>query len=300
MKFERNVVSSCLVLAVSDRLFRLSARAGIRERMGRRMAESFRKSQILELARHEGQVTVDDLSNRFEVTTQTIRRDLAELAAEGRLERVHGGAIMPAGLRNVGYRDRQKLNEEAKTAIARLCAAQIPNHSSVLLNIGTTTEAVARELLHHDDLTVITNNLNVAHILSANQSCQTIVTGGVLRPQDGGLVGDLAIQTIEQFKVDHAIIGTSALDNDGDLLDFDLAEVRVSQTIVRRSKRIFLVTDASKFERTAPVRIASLRDIDAIFTDRMPESLKAKCADWGTAVFSVDAIQPADADPAIR
>lgn len=258
------------------------------------MVESFRKTQILELARHEGQVMVEDLSQRFDVTTQTIRRDLTELAAEGRLERVHGGAIMPSSLRNVGYRDRQRLNEKAKASIARLCAAQIPNHSSVLLNIGTSTEAVARELMQHEDLTVVTNNLKVADILSANESFRIVVTGGILRTNDGGLVGDLAIQTIEQFKVDHAIIGTSALDIDGDLLDFDLAEVRVSQTIVRWSKRTFLVTDGSKFERSAPVRIASLRDLDAVFTDRMPEALIERCAEWNTAVFLAGS--DADAD----
>lgn len=261
--------------------------------------ESFRKSQILELARHEGQVTVEDLSQRFGVTTQTIRRDLTELASEGRLERVHGGAIVAASLRNVGYRDRQTLNEAAKASIGRLCAAQIPNNSSVLLNIGTSTEAVAKALLNHDDLTIVTNNLHVADILSANESFQIIVTGGLLRPFDGGLVGDLAIQTIEQFKVDHAIIGTSALDVEGDLLDYDLAEVRVSQTIVRRSSRTFLVTDGSKFDRSAPVRIASLRDIDAIFTDRMPQSLVEKCAEWGTAVFIADA-EGGDADESDR
>ena len=250
--------------------------------------ESFRKSQILELARHEGEVHVDELATRFGVTTQTIRRDLSDLAEAGRLERVHGGAIMPASHRNPGYRDRRVMHEDAKARIARLCARHIPANASVLLNIGTSTEAVARELVGHRNLTVITNNLNVAHILSENDSCTIIVAGGVLRREDGGLVGDLTTETIRQFKVDYAVIGTSALDLEGNLLDFDLQEVRVSRTIIECSARTFLVVDSSKLERSAPVRIASLKDIDAIFTNRLPSTLQDRCKEWDVAVFETD------------
>ena len=248
--------------------------------------ESFRKAQILELARHEGQVIVDELAARFDVTTQTIRRDLSELADVGKLERVHGGAIMPASLRNPGYRARRVLQEDAKRAIAELCAKQIPANASVLLNIGTSTEAVARALLDRENLTVVTNNLNVADILSENETCKIIVTGGMLRRDDGGLVGDLTTEAIRQFKVDYAVIGTSALDCDGNLLEFDLQEVRASRAIIEYSARTFLVADKSKLERSAPVRIASLSEIDAIFTDGLPESLREKCDVWETAVFT--------------
>lgn len=258
--------------------------------------ESFRKSQILELARHEGKVVVDELAARFGVTTQTIRRDLTELAENGRLERVHGGAIMPATLGNPGYRARKVLQEDAKRDIARLCAKQVPANASVLLNIGTSTEAVARELLGHQNLTVITNNLNVADILAETDGGQIIVTGGTLRREDGGLVGDLTIETIRQFKVDYAIIGTSALDLDGNLLEFDLREVRASRTIIECSARTFLVVDKSKLDRTAPVRIASLKDIDAVFTDGLPQALRDKCDLWETAVFTTGERQ-SETDP---
>src|SRR5690606_10018047 len=162
----------------------------------------------------------------------------------------------------------------------------VPDNSSLFLNIGTTTEAVARALVRHRNLTVVTNNLHIAQILAANESCDVIVAGGVLRRSDGGLVGDLAVEAIGQFKVDFAIVGTSALDLDGDLLDFDPQEVRVSRAILRQARLTCLVADASKLDRRAPVRIGSLAEIDRLFTDRaLPDALARRCADWETAVI---------------
>ncbi|SNR69610.1 DeoR/GlpR transcriptional regulator [Paracoccus sediminis] len=249
------------------------------------MALNIRQSEILELARADGKVVVEDLANRFAVTLQTIRRDLGDLAEAGLLDRVHGGAVPRPGTVNLGYEARRRMNADAKAAIGAACAAAIPDNSSVILNLGTTTEAVAQALLNHSNITVVTNNMNVANILLANPGCEIMVTGGALRRSDGGLVGDLATQFIEQFKVDYAIIGTSALDDDGDLLDYDLAEVRVSRAILRQARQSFVVTDHSKLLRSAPARIASLAEIDAIFIDRpLPDALVRRCEGWGTAV----------------
>ncbi|MBF9033944.1 DeoR family transcriptional regulator [Rhodobacterales bacterium HKCCE2091] len=249
------------------------------------MSVTLRHPEILEIARRDGKVTVEKLAEHFGVTLQTIRRDLSELAESGRLERVHGGAILPSGTTNVGYEHRRDLHSAEKHAIARLCAAAIPNDCSVFINIGTSTEAVAMELLHHRNLMVLTNNMNVAHILRANPGCEVVVTGGSLRRADGGLIGALTIETIRKFKFDFAVIGCSAMDEDGDLLDFDIQEVGVSQTIISRSRRTYLVADHWKFLRSAPARIASLADLDAFFTDcALPEDLTRKCAEWGTEV----------------
>jgi len=249
------------------------------------MNQSFRHNEILEIARRDGRVTVEDLSEHFAVTQQTIRRDLGELAEAGRLERVHGGAMLPSGTTNIGYEDRRILNEAEKARIAKACAARIPEDASVFINIGTSTEAVARQLVHHRKLLVVTNNINVANILAVNPDCQVIVTGGTLRRSDGGLVGDLATQTILQFKFDLAVVGCSAIDQDGDLLDFDIQEVNVSKSIIRQARRTFLVADHSKFQRTAPGRIASLAEIDAFITDRpLSYALAALCGEWKTEV----------------
>ncbi len=250
------------------------------------MTLSFRQTEILDIARSEGRVVVEDLAQRFNVTLQTIRRDLTDLADAGHLDRVHGGAMPRTGVTNLGYEQRRRMNEGAKAAIARACAEAITGNVSIIMNLGTTTEAVAHALLHHSSLTVVTNNMNVANILAANPSCEIMVAGGALRRSDGGLVGELTTQFFEQFKVDLAVIGVSALDRDGDLLDYDLAEVRVSKAIIRQARKTYLVCDSSKLARSAPARLASLSEIDTLFTDMpLPADLARKCRDWGTNVI---------------
>ena len=249
------------------------------------MNQTFRHPEILDIARREGKVTVEGLARHFGVTLQTIRRDLTDLADAGRLERVHGGAVLPSSTMNIGYEERRTLHSNAKADIAKACARRIPNDISIFLNIGTSTEAVAMELLSHRNLLVVTNNMNVANILAANSDCDVVVTGGNLRRSDGGLVGSLAINTIRQFKFDLAVIGCSALDEEGDILDFDIEEVGASQAILRQSRRTYLVADQSKFQRSAPARIASLSEIDTVFSDApLPGPLSERCGQWATEV----------------
>lgn len=244
-----------------------------------------RQNDILKIARETGRVSVEDLARRFDVTLQTIRRDLGELVDLGHLDRVHGGAILRAGMANLGYEQRRRMHHAEKTRIARACAALIPDNASVILNLGTTTEAVARALLGHRNLTVITNNLNVANILTGNPDCEILVAGGNFRRSDGGLVGELTTQFIAQFKADVAVMGASALDLEGDLLDYDLAEVRVARTILSQSRAAFVVCDASKLTRRAPVRLASLSEVTRLITDApLPDVLANRCRDWGTEV----------------
>lgn len=253
------------------------------------MAQNFRHGEILRRARDQGRVVVEDLAEHFGVTLQTIRRDLTELCDQGHLTRVYGGAVLPSGVANIGYEERRDLNAAAKEAIARRVAAAIPDAASVFLGIGTTTEAVARALVDHRDIMAITNNLNVANILAANATCDVIVAGGQLRRTDAGLVGDMTLELLRNFKVDIAVIGTSALDLEGDLLDFDFREGRVNQMVMARARATYLAADHSKFARKAPVRIASLADVGTFFTDAPPPGhVAALCRDWDTRIEIAD------------
>lgn len=249
------------------------------------MRAAFRLTEILEIARAEGRVMVDDLALRLGVTAQTIRRDLAELDEAGQVERVHGGAVLRSGTVNIAYRQRRALNAEGKRAIARGCAASVADGASVFLAIGTTVEAVAEELARRAGLMVVTNNLNVASLLQAGSDLQVIVTGGRLRRADGGLTGTLAAAAARQFRVDVAVIGCSALDPSGDLMDYDLDEVGVSRALIEQARKTWVVADHTKLARQAPVRIASLAEVDTLFTDApLPPALAGACADWGTRV----------------
>lgn len=249
------------------------------------MSMNPRQSEILALARSMGRVMVDDLARHFDVAVQTIRRDLGDLAEQGHLDRIHGGAVPRQGMINIAYERRRKLNATGKAAIAAAVAAAVPENSSIILTIGTTTEAVAQALLTHRNLTVITNNMNVANILAANPGCEIVVAGGALRRSDGGLVGALTAEFFAQFKVDIAVLGASALDQEGDLLDYDLAEVRVSQAILAQARATFIVADHTKLARSAPARIASLSKVAKLFTDHpLPAELSRRCHDWGCEV----------------
>jgi len=249
---------------------------------------SFRQKRILDAARDRGRVEVDGLSGDLGVTPQTIRRDLNELCARGLLSRVHGGAVIESGVANMAYEARRLMAAEVKEQIGRLCAEAIPDDASIFINIGTTTEAVARALSNRRDLLVITNNLNVANIMAANPSCDVVVAGGMLRRSDGGLVGESTVDMVRQFKADYAVIGASAIDEDGALLDFDYREVRVAQAIIKNARRRFLVADSSKFSRSAPVRIAHMQSIDEFFTDRVTSaSLRDVCTQHGVKIHTV-------------
>ena len=252
------------------------------------MVSNFRQKEILDLARQDGKVTVEELAEQYNVTVQTIRRDLADLAASGRLDRVHGGAIVPSGVENIVYGERRNLNAAGKKEIAVACAAAIPDGASVFMNIGTSTEAVAAELLDHENLLVVTNNTNIANILATNRSCEIILTGGVLRRSDGGLVGMLTADMVKQFKFVFSVLGCSAIDEDGDLLDFDEQEILVSRSAIQRSRKVMVVADHDKFNRKAPLTICSLEDVGVLFTDhKLHNDLIVNCQRWGTAVVAV-------------
>jgi DeoR family transcriptional regulator, glycerol-3-phosphate regulon repressor len=229
-----------------------------------------RRSQIVNLIRQRGFVTIEMLAQQFDVTVQTIRRDLSFLADTGQISRFHGGAGLPSSVANIDYSARKVLNLNEKKRIAHLVARHIPAHSSLFINIGTTTEAVARALLHHQDLRFITNNLHVAQLLSANADFKVVLAGGTVRNRDGGVIGQSANDMIAQFRVDYAIIGISGIDLDGTLLDYDYDEVRAAQAIMSNARQVFLVADHTKFSRRPMVRAGSIADVTALFTDQPP------------------------------
>ncbi len=248
-----------------------------------------RHAAILELARVHNRVTVEQLATAFAVSVQTIRKDLNTLCDQRLLTRVHGGATLPSGVENLEYEARRRIAAEAKDAIGRATAALIPNDASLFINIGTTTEAVSQALLDHSGLLVITNNINVANRMRVYPRFEVVIAGGVVRPSDGGIVGEAAAGFFSQFKVDYAIIGASALDEEGTLLDYDYREVKVAQAIIANARHVILVADQGKFARSAPVRIARIDQVTTFVTDHCPsERFRAQCRAAGVELIEAE------------
>ena len=248
-----------------------------------------RQNKILVLAGREGRVDVEKLSSIFDISPQTIRKDLNILCDRQILQRVHGGAIVGSGIENVSYEARRLLAPGSKKAIGEMAATLIPDNSSLLINIGTTTEQVAHSLKDHRGLLVITNNINAIAIMKNFLGIELIIAGGQVRRSDGGIIGVAAVDFINQFKADYAVIGVSAIDEDGSLLDYDFGEVRVAQAIIENGRHVILVTDRMKLERSAPIRIGHISQINTIVTDgNLPQKLKATCREHGVHVVIVD------------
>ena len=230
-----------------------------------------RQQALLDEVRARGAVSVERLAQRLDVTMQTVRRDVQRLAEAGLLLRFHGGVSLPREAVAAGaWKERQALKADAKARIARSVAAAIPDGSTLMLGIGTTVEAVARELLKKSGLQVITDNLHVAGLLSEHPDCKVHVAGGMLRGRDSALEGDSTVAYLQQFKVDICIVTALGIDPDGTLRDRDLRELPAAQAMMSQSRETWLVADASKFHQPALAKVGHLKDMKRVFTEALP------------------------------
>lgn len=234
------------------------------------MKQTQRHDAIIELVRQQGYVSTEELVDHFAVSPQTIRRDLNDLAEQNKIQRHHGGAALPSSSVNTAYHDRKVMWSAEKARIAARVASQIPDGATLFIDIGTTPEAVAHALLGHKNLRVVTNNLNVATLLTAKEDFRLILAGGEVRTRDGGIIGEATLDFISQFRLDYGILGISGIDLDGSLLEFDYHEVRTKRAIIDNSRCVMLVTDHTKFGRSAMVNLGKMDLVDYLFTDQLP------------------------------
>lgn len=250
------------------------------------MQLSERQNMILQRLQDEGgTLSSAVITDLFDVSVQTIRKDLNTLSDAGLVQRVHGGITLPVQTHNLSFNNRQVINLSAKQAIARQVAASIPEGASLFLGIGTTLQQIAQALLGHNHLTVVTNNLNAAFTLCQNPAIDTYLCGGRLRPSDQDLMGEDATRFLRRFQVNYGIFGVGGLAENGALLDFSPEESHISAAILDNSERRVLVADRSKYQRSAPIRTAMLGDVDSFYTDNLPEALAATCTLAGIHVI---------------
>lgn len=233
-----------------------------------------RQQDILELVKASGRHSIAELAVRFDVATQTIRKDINLLCDQGLVRRVHGGVVPPTNPTNLNFLTRATLNEDAKRAIGRKTAEMIPAGSSVLLGIGTTVQYVAEALLHHSDLTIVTNNLEVASMFCNADSAEVHFSGGTLRAEDRDVIGTPALLAFQSIFADFGVIGAGGLDPHLGVLDFKPFDADISRMIVDRARTKILVADHSKWQHSPEHIVTDFDKIDVMVTDKdgMPEN----------------------------
>lgn len=227
-----------------------------------------RQRSILERARAEGRVDVAALAAEFEVTYETIRRDLTTLERHGVLRRVHGGAIT---VERLGFEPTLTVRDSVMTAekerIAKAALAELPDDGSVLLDAGSTTGRLAERLPTDRELTVVTNSLSIAFTLTARTNINLMLLGGRLRSRTQATVDAWALQALEETYIDVAFMATNGVSAERGLTTPDSAEAMVKRAMLRSSRRAVLLADHTKVGNDHFTRFASVEDIDCFITD---------------------------------
>ncbi|MEP9370560.1 DeoR/GlpR family DNA-binding transcription regulator [Mesorhizobium sp. KR1-2] len=234
------------------------------------MNHSKRHAEILRIVQDEGTISIADLADRLGVSLETVRRDVKPLTSDGTVMKMHGAIGLPAIVGEAPFERRMRENSEAKRAIARLVATTILDGESVMLDTGTTTSYLARELLGHRRLTVVTNSSDIARTLATVNGNRVYMAGGELRSDSGAAFGISAIEFVSRFSVNHAIISIGALDAVAGVMDYDLEEAEFARMVLSRGTRSLVVTDHTKFGRQGLVQVCGFDGFGELVTDRAP------------------------------
>jgi DeoR family glycerol-3-phosphate regulon repressor len=230
---------------------------------------SKRHAEILKMLETHGTVSISALAGHLGVSPETIRRDVRPLTDNGSIVRIHGAVGLAGQVGEAPFQRRMRENAAAKKAIARTLARTIRDGDSIMLDTGTTTSFVARELTGHRRLTVVTNSSDIARTLATVNGNRVYMAGGELRSDSGAAFGKSALDFIGRFTVNHAIISAGALDADG-IMDFDLEEAEFARLVLSCGERKAVVTDHSKFGRRGLITVTELGGIGELVTDRKP------------------------------
>ncbi|HHV67532.1 MULTISPECIES: DeoR/GlpR family DNA-binding transcription regulator [Brucella] len=241
--------------------------------------KEIRQQALLQWIENSHYVSLEEIAERFHVTTQTARRDIADLEHRGKVRKLHGGVSQLTPLDPVTYRQRRHDRADEKVRIAEAVVALIPDGATVFLDTGTTCEAIANALVSRERLHLVTYSLRSAAIISEKTDFTLAVPGGFVRPIDGGMFQEDTPEFIRRFKFDYAIISVSGIDDDGDLCDDDHTEVAVVSAALGQAAHKLLAVDSSKFGKRAMVKLGSVRDVTALVTNEMPAPILARILD---------------------
>lgn len=234
------------------------------------MNQSKRHRDILRLLELDGTLAIADLARHLNVSLETVRRDIKPLATQGAVVKLHGAICLPSAVGEAPFEKRMRENSEAKKAIAAAVAATIRDGDSIMLDTGTTTSFLARELLGHRRLTVVTNSSDIARTLATVNDNKVYMAGGELRSDNGAAFGTSAIDFVSRFSVTHAIISAGAIDLATGVMDYELEEAEFARVVLSRGRRTVVITDHSKFGRQGLVKVCDFDAFGELATDCPP------------------------------
>jgi DeoR family glycerol-3-phosphate regulon repressor len=251
------------------------------------MNHSKRHADILRLVQEEGTISIADLAAKLNVSLETVRRDVKPLTSDGTVLKMHGAIGLPSLVGEAPFERRMRENAEAKRIIARTVAATIGDGESVMLDTGTTTSYLARELLGHRRLTVITNSSDIARTLATVNGNKVYMAGGELRSDSGAAFGGSAVDFVSRFSVNHAVISTGAVDAVMGVMDYNLEEAEFARMVLTRGSRRVVVTDHTKFGRQGLVSVSGFDGFGELVADRPPPRDIALAMDKAGSMFTL-------------
>ena len=239
-----------------------------------------RKKAIISAVEVQGTVKVSELAKLLEVTEATIRRDLNQLEREGLVKRVHGGGISARGR---SYEPtltlRSTVHAEEKQRIARIAAELVTEGDFVALDVGSTTFELARCLVGRRNLTIITPSLLIANVVVNQPDIRLIIPGGIVRPGETSMIGELSHRAFEIFLTDRLFLGVGGIDARMGLTEYNWDDTLIKQAMLKSTKQVIVLADASKFNRIATVKIDKLQIIDILVTDQSPPASLGEALD---------------------
>jgi DeoR family transcriptional regulator of aga operon len=228
-----------------------------------------RRQRIVMLLQEQGKVTVEALAARFATSAVTIRSDLAALEARGTLERTHGGALLPRHDDDRPIAVKRTLHHAEKVRIGRFAASLIEDGETLILDSGTTTAEIARQIrtLENRSINVITNALNIAVLLADVPFVRLIMPGGILRPESNSLYGHMAEAALDGLQADRLFLGADGLDPERGVMTPHVAEAQLNARMIAISRQVIAVADSSKLLRRNISLIARVEQLQMLITD---------------------------------
>ncbi len=255
---------------------------------GKQLKPHERQPQIEAIIRLEGEVSVEMLARRFDVSSETIRRDLGYLAELGRVQKVHGGARRPLLIREPSHDARATKAAAEKAAIGRRLADAITPGETLFIDTGSTTLAAAEALAAIPNLTVITNSCRLAERLArASRDTAIHLLGGRYGHDNSQTTGFAVIEQLQAFRADRAVLTVAALDPEEGAMDASLDEAQIARAMIRNARSVTILADASKFGQQAAYAICATGDIDLIISgERLDKAHKDALRDRGIELWT--------------